>query len=63
MSFELFAELARIHERLLDVKARGYRLVERSAIVEDLGRLCATVEMLGDDAEVAVSRTSASGAS
>ena len=53
MSPSCARELMRIHERLLDVKARGYRLMELSVIVEDLGRLRATVEMLSDDAEAA----------
>ena len=41
MSTQLRAELDRILERLLDVKARGYRLAQLGAIAEDLERLLA----------------------
>lgn len=39
MNFELHAGLQRILERLLDVKARGYQLVQLSVIAEDLKKL------------------------
>lgn len=41
MSPELRAELGVILERLLDTKARGYRLIRLGQIAEDLERLLA----------------------
>lgn len=39
MSPDVRAELERVLERLRDVKARGHRLIQLAAVVEDLERL------------------------